>query len=500
MINNKKNILILGGNSTKNIEWIKKMELLYLKDYNVNIIKYDNWYNENRINIENELEKIKNISLSKKIDIIIAKSIGMLLTVKAVNLNYINPKVIIFMGYPLKFFNEEKIDIINDILELRNKSKMFFIQQNNDPQCSGSQIDKIINGKIPLIIIEGNDHQYNQLKIIKKYIDNFIELNYEFDFREISGSNIDEVVKKIVKRPKKYKYINNWILNSNNKILAFKYKNISYIAKKTNKKNGIIEIENAKKLKRIFSLNNNNYIINVPIFCEINNNTGYLVTKYYGKDLNQYYYDNIDCNKYDYIFNDVTNVLSNNNIRYNGFLPRNIIVDNDKIFFIDFEDVNNKTDIAIETNLKIAWSYFCKEKFDMLNSKLLYNDSFSNFFKRNKLLDYSNPYLVALNAEKKYDDRFKMDDIINVLSNYVSKKVEILLDVILYEINKNREQLEVREQLYTLTQEIRILDGIYLKRDLKEYANKRVYNILEKVSNEYNNNLKIILTSVCKKL
>ena len=53
----KKNIIILGGNSSNNKKWLKQMELTYQKDYNVYGVYYDNWENNTDIDFNIELEK-----------------------------------------------------------------------------------------------------------------------------------------------------------------------------------------------------------------------------------------------------------------------------------------------------------------------------------------------------------------------------------------------------------------------------------------------------------
>lgn len=50
-------MLILGGNSNKNISWVKKAEKEFKEFYNVKGIYYNHWYNEEELNIDKELNK-----------------------------------------------------------------------------------------------------------------------------------------------------------------------------------------------------------------------------------------------------------------------------------------------------------------------------------------------------------------------------------------------------------------------------------------------------------
>ena len=166
-----KNILILGGHSKNNILWVKEMEKLFSNDYNVNIIKYDHWNSNEEINFETELSKISNI---KDIDIVLAKSIGILVTIKAIKQNIIKPEKIIFMGYPLEALKADNIDVKDDIIDVNNNN-ITLIQQTNDPQGSFEEIKKIFNDKISVVEINGNNHFYDDYQNLKVTIYNIIK-------------------------------------------------------------------------------------------------------------------------------------------------------------------------------------------------------------------------------------------------------------------------------------------------------------------------------------
>lgn len=166
------------------------MEELYSVNYDVTSIKYDNWYNNERINLDKEIKKLIAKVESKNIKIVVAKSIGMLLATKIITQNIIKPKLIIYMGYPFNFFEEEKINILDEILELRKNFKILFIQQTKDPQCHAESLKKITNNVIPIISINGNDHSYNKFITIKKYIDEFVKLNDNSEFEVVKKYDI----------------------------------------------------------------------------------------------------------------------------------------------------------------------------------------------------------------------------------------------------------------------------------------------------------------------
>ena len=139
---NKENILILGGYSKNNITWIKNMEEIFNIDYKTHIVKYDNWYNNNEINYDIEIDKIYNLVKENNITTIIAKSIGIYLIVKLLDKYDIKLNNIIFMGYPLKVLEENNININNNIMKINKKYNLYFIEQENDILCS---YDELIN-------------------------------------------------------------------------------------------------------------------------------------------------------------------------------------------------------------------------------------------------------------------------------------------------------------------------------------------------------------------
>jgi len=168
-----KNIIILGGNSNKNINWVYEMEKMF-SNYNIYSLKYDNWYNDKEIDIELELTKL--INICNKLDdyIIICKSIGSIITFNGIINNLINPKKVIVLGLPIYMCYSDNIDIKSIVNSCSMKTKIMIIEQKNDPVGSSSDVLKILNDDIKFIEIEGNDHHYNNYLENKKIIDGFI--------------------------------------------------------------------------------------------------------------------------------------------------------------------------------------------------------------------------------------------------------------------------------------------------------------------------------------
>jgi len=170
----KKNIIILGGNSSKNIKWLKQMEVTYKNDYNVYGVYYDNWFNNTDIDFEIELKKLENLTKALKEYTIICKSAGSIITLKAVDKEMINPSKIVIMGLPLRFIDIINIDIKNLLNRAKNNRKILIIQQKDDPQGKAKEVHEIIGNDIELIEIPGHYHTYTKYKNIKELIDKFI--------------------------------------------------------------------------------------------------------------------------------------------------------------------------------------------------------------------------------------------------------------------------------------------------------------------------------------
>ena len=481
----KKTIIILGGNSLKNVKWIENIKKELENEYDVVLLKYNNWVNnKGDLDIEVEIEKLKKICSNYNNYIIVAKSIGILLSLIGIERKVINPEILIAMGVPLDFLKNYNYDLEDLFLKTSYTTKILVIQQKKDYQGSFIDVSKILPSSIPLIPINGSDHAYNNLFLLKKYIDSFIKLNSTtYICEDVDANSFEEAIKYIDNNRKKYKFYNNWLSDGENKILYFKYKTIGYIAKRVNYKKAKIELENAKMLNQLFTQEKinlkYNYIIETPYYYKINSKYGYLVSKYYGLDLNQLFYSNYDQNNKDIysIFKEMYNFFRIHKIRYNGFLPRNIIIDNKKVYLIDFEDINRKSNIAVETNIKIGWSYFIEDINLNIESPLEYNDTFSSkFILSNNYKKYKNPYYIALKAEA--NQMFKMDDIINTLSKYISLDTEIFLDVILYEQNNNENKKELQGMLYSISQYIRLIECFKSNSEVKKEVQKLIYKLL----------------------
>ena len=179
-----KKMLILGGNSKNNISWINELKNNYSANYDVSKVEYDNWYNDKEMDFDYEIEKVGKLIKDTNYDIIVAKSIGMVIICYLSREINIKNKKIIFMGYPKYFLDKENVNIKDDIYKLNSENKLLLIQQKEDPLCSYKDAYDDLKS-VDIVEIEGNDHSYNDLLKINKIIVKHINIDiHEMKLKE----------------------------------------------------------------------------------------------------------------------------------------------------------------------------------------------------------------------------------------------------------------------------------------------------------------------------
>ncbi len=168
-----KKIILLGGNSNVNLSWIDKMDKELSKDYQVDKIYYDHWFNNNEMDIIKELDKLKNKCLNYKTYNIVAKSIGSILTLMNIEKGLINPQKIVILGFPLRFIESNNLNIYIILYIALSKSEILFIQQESDPLGSYKEF-KMKYPHLNIVKVPGDNHSYLNTFDIKKIIDKFI--------------------------------------------------------------------------------------------------------------------------------------------------------------------------------------------------------------------------------------------------------------------------------------------------------------------------------------
>lgn len=172
------NIVILGGNSPANKLWNDGMSAVLREHFDtVSCIMYDHWEpNTPTIDLKTEAKKLEQICSSEKNCIVVAKSVGTLVSLKAIRELGIQPIACIFAGVPIVWAADNDVSL-TDLLT-GYKAPTLFIQQKDDPFGSFQQLKKLLAKCNPdhftLKCIDGCDHGYTDFSKIKSLVMDYI--------------------------------------------------------------------------------------------------------------------------------------------------------------------------------------------------------------------------------------------------------------------------------------------------------------------------------------
>lgn len=167
---NKEKLLILGGNTDNNIQWIQRAANFFKKYYEVDYINYNHWKKHQSINLEEEIVKTVSKIGKNTNTIILSKSVGSIVTLLGVERGLINPKKIIILGFPLRYIEKNKIEINSIMDKVIKKTKVIIIQQKNDPIGKYQEVYNLYNNKLDVFEIPGNYHIYSNFQGVYKII------------------------------------------------------------------------------------------------------------------------------------------------------------------------------------------------------------------------------------------------------------------------------------------------------------------------------------------
>lgn len=135
-------------------------------------IEYETWQSNDYgkvIDFSIELEKIKKVVARWDKYCVFAKSVGTALCMKAVHDQILNPQKCVFVGIPLNWLSTNNIPIEN--WTSTYSAPTIVIQQNNDPFADSDLVGKFIKDLPTInqyIVVEGDDHKYQQVDEIAK--------------------------------------------------------------------------------------------------------------------------------------------------------------------------------------------------------------------------------------------------------------------------------------------------------------------------------------------
>lgn len=162
------NLLILPGNSPSNKDWTRELSELFLPHFaEIKIIEYESWRDNDFsrvIDLEQELAKVSEAVRVWGQYCVFAKSVGTALCMKAVHDRVLNPQKCVFIGIPLNWLSANNIPVKNWIGTYNIPTMV--IQQRHDPFAGSDTVGEFLKNLPTInqyIVIEGNDHKYQQI-------------------------------------------------------------------------------------------------------------------------------------------------------------------------------------------------------------------------------------------------------------------------------------------------------------------------------------------------
>ena len=159
-----KNLLVLAGGSPRNRAWGEACKEFFKSGYDATFfIQYSHWDNggsnlDFKVELEKIAETIKNAD-SEAEWYVLAKSVGSILTLKAVHAGIMNPVKCVFFGMPFSVFPE---NIYEDTLSSFSVPTLAF-HTDNDPtanyEIAKEKITKYLQ-TITFKTLSGNTHDY----------------------------------------------------------------------------------------------------------------------------------------------------------------------------------------------------------------------------------------------------------------------------------------------------------------------------------------------------
>ena len=171
--------IFLSGNSIRNRSWIEELEgALHELFEETKIQYYKHWETGKEIldDKHEAKELVKNVKGWENY-VVVAKSAGTYVTIKAINEKKINPVKCIFMGFPYKWLKEK--GFVKEAEEIKNlKIPVLILQNSKDPFSSYDELKTLFQSKnnFELIKFENNStHDYKDYKKLRTVIGKYLE-------------------------------------------------------------------------------------------------------------------------------------------------------------------------------------------------------------------------------------------------------------------------------------------------------------------------------------
>lgn len=165
------NVLILGGQSPRHKAWVRDVDAA-LKPYfdRLKFLDYRHWDDES---LEPDLEYEVNCAaeLAKDLGeyVVVAKSIGTVITSLAIARARLAPQKCLFLGFPLTVVERSLPGVADGITDL---PETIFVQNEDDPLGSSSAVKAYVEANPPLKYsfeaLPGDTHDYVDFELIAR--------------------------------------------------------------------------------------------------------------------------------------------------------------------------------------------------------------------------------------------------------------------------------------------------------------------------------------------
>lgn len=163
------NALIFGGMSPRHKEWVRQVaENLEPHIDDVRLLDYRHWATPGvEMDLEYEIAQASKLAEGWNDYVVVAKSIGTVMTMLATARQLLSPAYCVFMGLPLNVIEADIPEVARAMPQL---PPTHFIHNENDPLGSADSVKNYIEAHAPerydLLVTPGDTHDYLDFKLI----------------------------------------------------------------------------------------------------------------------------------------------------------------------------------------------------------------------------------------------------------------------------------------------------------------------------------------------
>ncbi len=174
------NLILLPGNSKRNKTWIENVDARLQKYFKTTYRQnYSHWdKGEPEIDLSFELEKLSQNASNLKPYVVFAKSVGVILALKAIYENKMVVSWCLFAGIPLELVKNENIDLKKWLNAI--SCPIYIIQNDSDPAGTykdvKSYISDIDSPSINLIETPGETHNYDDIDLFERLVKGILSI------------------------------------------------------------------------------------------------------------------------------------------------------------------------------------------------------------------------------------------------------------------------------------------------------------------------------------